>query len=48
MDADLISLTLLVSAIAMYQFFMRRKLNLIMMNKVSKDFEGALKPVGKE
>jgi len=36
MDADLISLILLLSAIAMYQLFMRRKLNLMMMNKTQR------------
>jgi len=48
MDVELIFLILLLSAIAMYQFFQGRKLNLMMMSRVSKDLENALKPADKE
>jgi hypothetical protein len=36
MDAGLISLILLLSAITMYHFFRGRKLNLMMMNKTQR------------
>ncbi|MDY6986265.1 MAG: hypothetical protein SVE93_07730, partial [Candidatus Thermoplasmatota archaeon] len=48
MDVELIFLLLLLSAVAMYHFFRGRKLNLLIMSKVSKDLEEALKPVDKE
>ncbi len=48
MDVELIFLLLLLSAIAMYQFFRGRKLNLLIMSKVSKDLEENLKPLDKE
>ncbi len=48
MDVELLSLILLLSAVAMYQFFRGRKLNLMMMSKVSKGLETALKPTDKE
>lgn len=48
MDVELIFLLILLSAIAMYQFFKGRKLNLGIMSRVSKDLEEALKPLDKE
>jgi hypothetical protein len=48
MDVELIFILLLLSAIAMYQFFRGRKLNLLIMSKVSKDLEESLKPLDKE
>jgi len=47
-DVELIFLLILLSAIAMYQFFKGRKLNLGIMSRVSKDLEEALKPLDKE
>jgi len=48
MDVELIFLILLLSAVAMYQFFRGRKLNLMVMGSVSKYLEDALRPVDKE
>ncbi|BDC35966.1 MAG: hypothetical protein EF806_03630 [Candidatus Methanoliparum thermophilum] len=48
MDVELIFLIILLSAIAMYQFFKGRKLNLGIMSRVSNDLEESLKPLDKE
>jgi hypothetical protein len=48
MAAELILLLLLLSAVARYQFFRGRKLNLMIMKKISGELEDALAPLDKE